>query len=101
MAGLPAADIPAPDLAKRMRDLGVPRLLYTDVSRDGTLTSPNFSANAQLVAETGMKVQASGGVSTLEHIKELALTGVEGVIIGTALYRGAITLKDAIGAAEG
>ena len=94
------SEVSALDLARQMRDLGVPRLLYTDVERDGTLTSPNFAANAELVRETGMKVQASGGVSTLDDIRQLARTGVEGVIIGTALYRGAITLPDAIGAAE-
>ena len=94
------SEVSALDLARQMRDLGVPRLLYTDVDRDGTLTSPNFAANAELVRKTGMKVQASGGVSTLDDIRQLVLTGVEGVIIGTALYRGAITLPDAIGAAE-
>ena len=95
------SQVSAPDLARQMGALGVLRLLYTDVSRDGTLTSPNFGANAELVRETGMRVQASGGVSTLDDIRQLAQTGVEGVIIGTALYRGAITLTDAIRAAEG
>ncbi len=95
------SEFSALDLSWQMRDLGVPRLLYTDVSRDGTLTSPNFEANAELVRETGMKVQASGGVSTLDDIRRLALTGVEGVIIGTALYRGSITLPEAIRTAEG
>ncbi len=88
------------DLAKEMAELGVPRLLYTDISRDGTLTSPNFEANAELVRETGLKVQASGGVSALEHVARLAQTGVEGVIIGTALYRGTISLKEAIEAGQ-
>lgn len=95
------SELSALDLSRQMRDLGVPRLLYTDVSRDGTLTSPNFEANAELVRETGMKVQASGGVSTLDDIRRLAQTGVEGVIIGTALYRGSITLPEAIRTAEG
>ena len=89
------------DLARQMAGLGVPRLLYTDVSRDGTLTSPNFGANAELVRETGMRVQASGGVSSLDHIRELVKTGVEGVIIGTALYRGTIKLDEAMQAAGG
>ena len=93
--------VTALDLARQARELGVPRLLYTDVSRDGTLTSPNFAANAELVRETGMKVQASGGVSTLEDIRQLTRTGAEGVIIGTALYRGTISLADAIEAAGG
>ena len=95
------SQVSALDLARQVRDLGVPRLLYTDVSRDGTLTSPNFAANAELVRETGMKVQASGGVSTLDDIRQLAKTGAEGVIIGTALYRGAFSLAEAIEVAEG
>ena len=94
------SEVGAMDLAKSMAKLGVPRLLYTDISRDGTLTSPNFEANAELVRETGLKVQASGGVSALEHVAQLAHTGVEGVIIGTALYRGTITLKEAIEAGQ-
>lgn len=93
--------VSALDLARQMGELGVPRLLYTDVSRDGTLTSPNFGANEELVRESGLKVQASGGVSTLADIQQLARTGVEGVIIGTALYRGNIALPDALEAAKG
>ncbi|MCY4367179.1 MAG: 1-(5-phosphoribosyl)-5-[(5-phosphoribosylamino)methylideneamino]imidazole-4-carboxamide isomerase [Chloroflexi bacterium] len=91
-----SSQVSALDLAHRMKELGVPRLLYTDVSRDGTLTSPNFAANEELVRETGMKVQASGGVSSLDHIRQLVSTGVEGAIIGTALYRGTISLGKAI-----
>lgn len=93
------SQVTALTLARQMNELGVPRLLYTDVSRDGTLTYPNFEANAELVRETGMRVQASGGVTTLDHIRQLTDTGVEGVIIGTALYRGTITLREAIEAA--
>ena len=95
------SQVTALDLARQMADLGVPRLLYTDIARDGTLTAPNFAANAELVAQTGLAVQASGGVSTLAHIERLAQTGVEGVIIGTALYRQTIDLKEAIAAAGG
>ncbi len=87
-------------LAEQMADLGVPRLLYTDISRDGTLTAPNFAANAELVEKTQLKVQASGGVASLEHIRQLAQTGVEAVIIGSALYRQAIDLREAITAAS-
>ena len=96
-----SSQVTALDLARRMADLGVPRLLYTDIARDGTLTSPNFAATAELAAQTGLAVQASGGVSTLEHIKELAQTGVEGAIVGTALYRGTLDLRAAIAAAAG
>ena len=95
------SQVTALDLARQMADLGVPRLLYTDIARDGTLTAPNFAANAELAAQTGLAVLASGGVSTLAHIGQLAQTGVEGVIIGSALYRQTIDLKDAIAAGQG
>ena len=84
------------DLARQMSVLGVSRLLYTDISRDGTMTEPNFGACEALVRETGMAVLASGGVTVLEHIRRLAETGAEGVIVGRALYDGAFTLPDAI-----
>lgn len=86
-------------LGRRMAELGVIRLLYTDISRDGTLTEPNFRANADLVKSTGLAVQASGGVSSLEHIRRLTEVGVEGVIVGRALYTGDIKLAEAIAAA--
>lgn len=95
------SEVPVLTLARQMAGLGVPRLLYTDISRDGTLTAPNFAANAELVRESGLRVQASGGVSSLEHLRELVPTGVEGAIIGTALYRGNITLPEAIAAVSG
>ena len=93
--------INALELAQRMSWLGVTRLLYTDISRDGTLTEPNFEANAALVRNTGMAVLASGGVTSLEHISRLEGTGVEGVILGRALYDGVINLSDALAVAAG
>ena len=89
------------EVAREMAELGVPRLLYTDIARDGTLTEPNFAANGELVAETGLAVQASGGVATLEHIRRLAGTGVEAAIVGMALYRGTLELGAAMAAAGG
>ena len=87
------------DLAQEMGGLGVIRLLYTDILRDGTLTEPNFDATAQLVQDTGMAVLASGGVTTLEHIRLVAGTGVEGVVIGRALYDNAFSLPEALASA--
>ncbi|MFQ6027382.1 MAG: 1-(5-phosphoribosyl)-5-[(5-phosphoribosylamino)methylideneamino]imidazole-4-carboxamide isomerase [Dehalococcoidia bacterium] len=88
------------DLARQMGDLGVPRLLYTDISRDGTLSEPNFDANRELVANTGLRVLASGGVASLEHLRRLAETGVEGAVVGQALYTGDVSLPEAIRAAS-
>ncbi len=91
--------VDAEALGKRMAELGVIRLLYTDISRDGTLTEPNFGAHAELVKSTGLAVQASGGISSLEHVSRLVEAGVEGAIVGRALYTGDIKLAEAIATA--
>ena len=88
------------ELANDMAQLGVCRLLYTDIARDGTLTEPNFAANRSLVENTGLAVQASGGIASLDHINRLSQTGVEGVILGRALYTGDIKLAEAIATAS-
>jgi phosphoribosylformimino-5-aminoimidazole carboxamide ribotide isomerase len=84
-----------------MSQLGVRRILYTDISRDGTLTEPNFQANADLVRTTDMAVLASGGIATLDHIRRLVDTGAEGAILGRALYTEAIGLREAIEVGSG
>ena len=86
----------ASSLVAQMQALGVSRFLYTDISRDGTLTEPNFQAVADLVRETGATILASGGVATVAHLQGLALLGVEGAILGRALYEGAVDLREAI-----
>ncbi len=86
------------ELAREMARIGVVRLLYTDISRDGALTGPDYQTNAQLADETGLAVLASGGVASIDHIKELQSTGVEGVIVGRALYTGAVSLSEAVAA---
>jgi len=84
------------ELAQSMVKLGVRRFIYTDINRDGTLTEPNFSATAELVNAVKAPVIASGGVSSLNHLKMLKSLGVEGAIIGRALYTGDIDLKQAL-----
>lgn len=84
------------ELVERMSRLGVVRLLYTDISRDGTRRSPDFGAIADLVRQSSAAILASGGIATLDHVRRLALTGVEGAIIGSALYEGDIDLGEAI-----
>jgi len=94
----------AVELGRRMYDLGVSRVVYTDISRDGTLSGVNVEATAQLARETGLRVIASGGVSSyhdLRRLREHEEDGVEGVIIGMALYRGAIRLPEAIALLKG
>jgi phosphoribosylformimino-5-aminoimidazole carboxamide ribotide isomerase len=86
-------------LALQVAELGIRRLLYTDIGRDGTLTEPNFAATAALVQGTGLAILASGGISSLEHLRRLAATGAAGAILGSALYTGHIKLAEAIAVA--
>jgi len=81
---------------QRMASIGVERFIYTDIARDGTLTEPNFDAVAELVAKTSLPIIAAGGIASLEHIKKLAQLGVEGAIVGRALYTGDIKLDEAL-----
>ena len=97
---LESTEVKAQDLVEQMALLGVRRILYTDISRDGTLTEPNFEANADLVRTTDMAVLASGGIATLDHVRRLVDTGAEGAIVGRALYTEAFSLREAIAVAE-
>ncbi len=86
-------------LAEEIAGLGVKRVIFTDTRRDGTLRGPNLEATQELAECSGIKVIASGGVSNLEDLqalKNLKRFGVEGVIMGKALYSGAISLSDAL-----
>jgi len=93
---LQGTTLKAGDLAKDMLKLGVPRFIYTDIKRDGTLSGPNLEALSELMRVTGKPVIAAGGVSNLENLKDLKRIGVEGAIIGQALYTGNIDLKEAL-----
>ena len=92
--------IPAPDLLNRMADMGVRRFIYTDITRDGTLTSPNFSAVSDMVeradAAGGARIIASGGIAEIDHLRTLANIGAEGAIIGAAIYLGTLDLAAAV-----
>lgn len=91
--------IPAVDLATRMAERGVTRIVYTDIARDGMLGGIDVEGTADLARGSGLRVIASGGVAGLDDIRALAAhsnDGIEGVIIGQALYTGMIALKEAI-----
>lgn len=91
------SDLTAGAVARRMADLGALRVVYTDIARDGMLTGVNLAATVELAMASGLKVIASGGVASLDDIRALAdAAGVEGVIVGQALYTGAFTLPDAL-----
>ncbi len=82
--------------AQAMAQLGVKRFIYTDIGRDGTLTEPNFTAIAELVDAIRLPVIAAGGISSLTHLKIVKQLGVEGAIVGKALYTGDINLKQVL-----
>ncbi len=79
-----------------MVELGVKRFIYTDISRDGTLTEPNLTAIAELVNTIRLPILAAGGISSLNHLAMLEQLSVEGAIVGKALYTGNINLKEAL-----
>jgi phosphoribosylformimino-5-aminoimidazole carboxamide ribotide isomerase len=88
-------------LGERVRGWGVERVQYTDVGRDGTLEGPNLAAIAEMARETGLRITAAGGVSTLDDLVRVAALeelGVDEAISGKALYDGRFTLTDARGA---
>jgi phosphoribosylformimino-5-aminoimidazole carboxamide ribotide isomerase len=89
-------EIRATTLARSMTPLGVKRFIYTDISRDGTLTEPNFTAISEFMDTIRKPVIAAGGISSLNHLKMLKSLGAEGAIVGTALYTGDIDLKRAL-----
>lgn len=89
-------ELKALDFARSMVDLGVKRFIYTDISRDGTLTEPNLTAIAELVNTVRLPILAAGGISSLTHLALLERLGVEGAIVGKALYTGNINLKEAL-----
>jgi phosphoribosylformimino-5-aminoimidazole carboxamide ribotide isomerase len=87
----------AVELARRCEADGASRLIYTDISRDGTREGVNVEETARLARSVRIPVIASGGVATLDDIRSLLpleKDGVEGVIVGRALYSGALTLAD-------
>lgn len=89
----------ARDLAKKVEDIGIKRINYTDISRDGTLEGPNIRSIKALLKATKVEIVASGGVSTIDDVKRLKSlekNGLVGLIIGKALYENTIDLKEAL-----
>lgn len=87
------------DLVREMEQVGVKEVVYTDISRDGTLQGPNFDSTREIAENTGLNIIASGGVSSLEDInkaRELEGIGISGIIVGQALYTGKFTLEEAL-----
>lgn len=98
------AEKSALEFGQEMKAMGLERVVYTDTMRDGTLEGLNIEGIKEMAEKTGLKVIASGGVAGLEDarkVKELQDIGVEGLIIGKALYTGDIDLQEALKIAKG
>ena len=87
---------PADALIARMEEIGVLRMVYTDITRDGTRTEPNFQQVEELLCASKLKMLVAGGVSHIEHIRRLADLGAEGAIVGTAAYTGDVDMRQAV-----
>ncbi len=90
------SEFTAVDFARRMMDTGVSTIVYTDIATDGTLAGPNVAAMREMASAVSCDIIASGGIGSVSHIESLKDTGVEGVIIGRALYTGDVDLKEAL-----
>jgi len=86
----------ASDFLKEVNDYGVSRLIYTDINRDGTKQSPNFTETAKVAEASNCPVIISGGVSSIDDVKKAKVLNknIEGIIVGKAIYDGDIKLEE-------
>lgn len=94
-------DIDGIEFCKELRDMGVKSVIYTDISKDGTLTGTNMAVYEKLSQIDGLAITASGGISFLEEIDKLASMGIDSAILGKAIYENVIDLSAAIARAGG
>ncbi len=95
-----ASALTALELAQGWSEQGARWVIFTDVARDGMGSGINLEATAQLAQTTGLNVIASGGVSSLQDVRQTYQAGLSGLIIGRALYEGQVALKDALRVGE-
>ena len=90
------SEVSVEELMINMEEIGVSRFLYTDITRDGTLTQPNYEVVEKIVSSTSASIIAAGGISSLDDLVKLSEVGVEASIIGRAIYTGDIQLSEAL-----
>lgn len=88
--------VSALDLCLKMKECGVKTIIYTDISKDGMMVGPNITSTKEIIVATGINIIASGGISSMADIEGVQAIGAQGVIIGKALYQGALNLKEVI-----
>ncbi len=95
------SEFSAYNFAGKIVGKGCKNIIYTDISRDGTMSGPNLDGIEKMCNVEGTRITASGGVKSIDDLLAIKRTGAEGVIIGKALYTGAIKLEEALKAVEG
>ena len=90
------SDITYLDLAKRMEEIGVKYIIFTDISKDGTLSGPNLEQLEKISAAVSCSVIASGGIHTIRDIADLKEMGIYGTICGKSIYKGTLSLAEAV-----
>lgn len=94
------SNVTAVELCREMVSLGIQTIIYTDISKDGMMSGPNIEATEELINSVDADIIASGGVSNMNDLENIKNIGASGVIIGKALYKGAINLNKAINTYE-
>lgn len=90
------SDKSALSMCLSMKEMGVKNIVYTDISKDGMLMGPNVAMTQELTDKTGMNIIASGGVSSMEDLRNLNAAGIKGAIIGKAIYENRVNVKEAV-----
>ena len=90
------SDKSALSMCLSMKEMGVKNIVYTDISKDGMLMGPNVAMTQELTEKTGMNIIASGGVSSMEDLRNLNVAGIKGAIIGKAIYENRVNVQEAV-----
>ncbi|MFI4877133.1 MAG: HisA/HisF-related TIM barrel protein, partial [Blastopirellula sp. JB062] len=97
---LETSDLSAIALAQKYEHLPIAAVIYTDIATDGMMAGPNVAAMAEMKAAIRFPVIASGGVTTVEDVAQLAIAQLDGAIVGRTLYEGKMTVTAAVEAAR-
>lgn len=90
------SEVSAMELCKQMKSFGVKTIIYTDITKDGMMVGPNIESTKEIIDATGINIITSGGVSAMMDIEKADQIGSHGVIIGKAIYQGALNLAEVI-----
>lgn len=90
------SEVSAMELCKQMKNFGVKTIIYTDITKDGMMVGPNIESTKEIIDATGVNIIASGGIAAMMDIEKADQIGSHGVIIGKAIYQGALNLSDVI-----